>query len=193
MIVYAIILLFQISVVLGILRLLYKIIWYAAKLSALKRKIRKISDKGVKVETRRTPLKAFFGEAGEVDLVITKGLHRYEVCLVTFISNHSRWNFEKHRDGYFFEVRKYSRFFYKTDKHSEAPEHARQYNREFRMTRVPLKLSAPEGDAKRILLLYPTPREMTYTHHSYEIIDPGFVLAEHTVMTIDGFLELFLS
>ena len=98
-----------IAAVLFVLYSIYKVIWYIAKILVLLGKVSKLARGGVTVQWLRHPLKIIFGQKGVPIFTVGMSGKNYEVSVLSFISTHSRWNIEKTRTRYLFEVRKYNK------------------------------------------------------------------------------------
>ncbi|MBO5883380.1 MAG: hypothetical protein J6Q78_03125 [Clostridia bacterium] len=177
-----------ILVIAAILYGIYKVIWYLWKIFRFKVIMKKIS---ASVERKRGTWDTFFGEKGLVDLIVTLGDKKYEVCVLSFISTHGRWNIEKGYDGYFIESRRASTVFYKVYNHSEQGALAGEYKRESSVSRKMLDIT-PQSEEyeKQIFLLYPFPKKLTLTDSSYRELYIGDKIDGHEIMNIDVFLEL---
>lgn len=102
-----------IAAVLFVLYSIYKVIWYIVKILVLFGKVSKLARGGVTVQWLRHPLKIIFGQKGVPNFTVGMSGKNYEVSVLSFISTHSRWNIEKTRTRYLFEVRKYNKILYK--------------------------------------------------------------------------------
>ena len=101
-----------IAAVLFVLYSIYKVIWYIVKILVLFGKVSKLARGGVTVQWLRHPLKIIFGQKGVPIFTVGMSGKNYEVSVLSFISTHSRWNIEKTRTRYLFEVRKYKKILY---------------------------------------------------------------------------------
>jgi len=136
----------------------YKVVWYIRLLHRFRRRLRKA---GV------TPIPSFsalaFGKKGVTHFSATVEGERCEVAVLTFISNHSRWNIEKTRHHHYLEIRRYNNVFYDGYYNTgPEPEHSKDYRRESRLYRTMLHLTPPEEGGKKILLVHPRPNLLTY-------------------------------
>ena len=118
----------------------------------------------------------------------------YEVSILSFISTHSRWNIEKTRTRYLFEVRKYNKILYNVYNNSGTePELSKEYRRETRLYRKELYVSPiSEAYEKQIWLVFPKPRLLTYTDTGWEYLIAGSVVGGHEIMYAKDFFE-FIS
>ena len=187
-IIYALIV---IVVVAAVLYTIYKIIWYTVKMMILKSKLNKLASNFVGVNFVRPFYKIIFGPKGAPDFIMTRKGISYEVSVVSSISNHSRWNFEKTRNHCYLEVRKYGKWFYNLYKNSaDVPDHAKMYKRENKFSRHMLELSeVSDRCEKQILLLYPRPKMVTYTDTRLEYLKPGDKVMGHEIMYIEDLME----
>lgn len=108
-----------IAAVLFVLYSIYKVIWYIAKILVLLGKVSKLARGGVTVQWLRHPLKIIFGQKGVPIFTVGMSEKNYEVSILSFISTHSRWNIEKTRTRYLFEVRKYNKILYNVYNNSD--------------------------------------------------------------------------
>ncbi len=193
MFVIAFIYFLQISLCILVLYSLYKVIWYSVKMLALKKIIKELNSGNTTVTYKRNFLNIIFGKKGLVDFVVTTPEQKYEVSVISFISTHSRWNIEKTRNNYYVEARRFNKLFYKVDVHSEQPDHAIQYRRETRFQRSQLLLnSTREEGVRKILLIYPRPKQITYTASKYEYLTTGSLIEGYEIMYVEDLLKLVL-
>lgn len=170
---------------------IYKVIWYAVKILLLKILLIRMGDNGVKVESRRNFFNILFGKKGEVDCVIKTSAQKLEVSVISFVSTHGRWNFEKVRDGYYVECRRASSLFYKRYINTAQAEHAEQYKSESRIKRERLYITPKElSEAKQVLLLYPYPKCVTHTDSHYNELYVGDHVAGYEIMNIERMKEI---
>ena len=184
----------EISLCILILYSIYKVVWYTVKMLSLKKIIKTLNSENTTVTYKRNFINTIFGKKGVADFVVTTPTQKYEVSVISFISTHSRWNIEKTRNNYYIEARRYNKMFYKVDVHSEQPEHAIQYRRESRFQRCQLFLNPQkEEGVKKILLIYPPPKQITYTATQYEYLNTGSLVCGYEIMHADDFFELILK
>ena len=183
-----------IAAVLFVLYSIYKVIWYIAKILVLFGKVSKLARGGVTVQWLRHPLKIIFGQKGVPNFTVGMSGKNYEVSVLSFISTHSRWNIEKTRTRYLFEVRKYNKIIYNVYNNSGTePELSKEYRRETRLYRKELYvLPISEAYEKQIWLVFPKPRLLTYTDTGWEYLIAGSVVGGHEIMYAKDFFE-FIS
>lgn len=183
-----------IAAVLFVLYSIYKVIWYIVKILVLFGKVSKLAHGGVTVQWLRHPLKIIFGQKGVPNFTVGMSGKNYEVSVLSFISTHSRWNIEKTRTRYLFEVRKYNKILYNVYNNSGTePELSKEYRRETRLYRKELYVSPiSEAYEKQIWLVFPKPRLLTYTDTGWEYLIAGSVVGGHEIMYAKDFFE-FIS
>ena len=183
-----------IAAVLFVLYSIYKVIWYIVKILVLFGKVSKLARGGVTVQWLRHPLKIIFGQKGVPIFTVGMSEKNYEVSILSFISTHSRWNIEKTRTRYLFEVRKYNKILYNVYNNSGTePELSKEYRRETRLYRKELYVSPiSEAYEKQIWLVFPKPRLLTYTDTGWEYLIAGSVVGGHKIMYAKDFFE-FIS
>lgn len=180
-----------IAAVLFVLYSIYKVIWYIVKILVLFGKVSKLARGGVTVQWLRHPLKIIFGQKGVPIFAVGMSGKNYEVSVLSFISTHSRWNIEKTRTRYLFEVRKYNKILYNVYNNSGTePELSKEYRRETRLYRKELYVSPiSEAYEKQIWLVFPKPRLLTYTDTGWEYLIAGSVVGGHEIMYAKDFFE----
>lgn len=183
-----------IAAVLFVLYSIYKVIWYIVKILVLFGKVSKLARGGVTVQWLRHPLKIIFGQKGVPIFAVGMSGKNYEVSVLSFISTHSRWNIEKTRTRYLFEVRKYNKILYNVYNNSGTePELSKEYRRETRLYRKELYVSPiSEAYENQIWLVFPKPRLLTYTDTGWEYLIAGSVVGGHEIMYAKDFFE-FIS
>ena len=183
-----------IAAVLFVLYSIYKVIWYIVKILVLFGKVSKLARGGVTVQWLRHPLKIIFGQKGVPIFTVGMSGKNYEVSILSFISTHSRWNIEKTRTRYLFEVRKYNKILYNVYNNSGTePELSKEYRRETRLYRKELYVSPiSEAYDKQMWLVYPKPRLLTYTDTNWEYLIAGNIVGGHEIMYAKDFFE-FIS
>lgn len=183
-----------IAAVLFVLYSIYKVIWYIVKILVLFGKVSKLARGGVTVQWLRHPLKIIFGQKGVPIFTVGMSGKNYEVSVLSFISTHSRWNIEKTRTRYLFEVRKYNKILYNVYNNSGTePELSKEYRRETRLYRKELYVSPiSEAYDKQMWLVYPKPRLLTYTDTNWEYLIAGNIVGGHEIMYAKDFFE-FIS
>lgn len=173
----------------------YKVIWYIVKMFSFRAKMRKLGkEEGIRVEELRGLRGILLGTKGEADYYVTvKGI-RYEVSVISFISVHGRWSFEKTRIGHLIEVRRPPEFFYSKKRHLSVADSVHERKNELRLSRKALVLTPKEDEyAMQILLVYPAPMRITYADHQYTEIHSGDTVTNHVIMNIQDFLALVRS
>lgn len=183
-----------IAAVLFVLYSIYKVSWYIVKILVLFGKVSKLARGGVTVQWLRHPLKIIFGQKGVPIFTVGMSGKNYEVSVLSFISTHSRWNIEKTRTRYLFEVRKYNKTLYNVYNNSGTePELSKEYRRETRLYRKELYVSPiSEAYDKQMWLVYPKPRLLTYTDTNWEYLIAGNIVGGHEIMYAKDFFE-FIS
>lgn len=178
-----------IAAVLFVLYSIYKVIWYIVKILVLFGKVSKLARGGVTVQWLRHPLKIIFGQKGVPIFTVGMSGKNYEVSILSFISTHSRWNIEKTRTRYLFEVRKYNKILYNVYNNSGTePELSKEYRRETRLYRKELYVSPiSEAYDKQMWLVYPKPRLLTYTDTGWEYLIAGNIVGGHEIMYAKDF------
>lgn len=181
-----------IAAVLFVLYSIYKVIWYIVKILVLFGKVSKLARGGVTVQWLRHPLKIIFGQKGVPIFAVGMSGKNYEVSVLSFISTHSRWNIEKTRTRYLFEVRKYNKILYNVYNNSGTePELSKEYRRETRLYRKELYVSPiSEAYEKQIWLVFPKPRLLTYTDTGWEYLIAGNIVGGHEIMYAKDFFGL---
>lgn len=165
----------------------YKVIWYTNLLLRFRRRLRKA---GV------TPVPSFsalaFGRRCDVRFTVTVEGKEREVRVLTFISNHSRWNIEKTRQHYYLEVRRYNNIFYDGYYNTgPEPEHSKDYRRESRMYRGLTALAEGDGEGeKKILLVHPRPNLLTYASTNLAYLRAGDCVAGYEILYEEDFFAL---
>lgn len=187
LVLYALWILLELTLYALVIYTLYKIIWYPLKMLSMRMKLRKL---GSKVNFERGLFDMIFGQKGEVDFTADTPNLKYEVSVISFISNHSRWNIEKTREGYCIEVRRANKFFFNVNKHSERPESVVDDHGDFKLIRSGLLLD-PNDDlnTKKILLVYPRPKMLTYAHARLDVLYPGSVVAGYEIMYLEDLIN----
>ena len=168
---------------------IYKVIWYLIKMHSLKRKLEGL---GSSVKLERGIFDIMLGKKGVVDLTVDTPKAKYEVSVLSFISNHGRWNIEKIGNGYCAEAYRTNKIFFNAEKHSERPESVVDYRGEHRFQRTELLLEQREDPSvKQILLIYPRPEMLTYAHTRLDLLDSGSVIEGYEIMYLEDFLDTF--
>ncbi len=195
----AIMMALEILIAILVLYCIYKVIWYICKMCALNHKMKKLKKKGCTVVCLRGGFGRVFGARGTVDYRIITRSGVFEVSVISFISNHSRWNVEteynkeNNEEGFRIDVRRYNKLFYKAERHSERPDHAMDFRRESRISLTRLALPPRDENIRpedrRILLFYPKPRLLTRTTTRLDYLDPGDRLEDFEVMYLPNLLD----
>lgn len=171
----------------------YKGIWYAVCLFRLRRALRAMAGEGAEVRMLRRLIAVPFSAQGLPIARVSVNGREYVLSLLSFASVHSRWYVEMGAVPTV-EVRKRRRIFYSVEKHSEKPDAAIAYGREWRMARRPLRLaSAQEELAGQYLLVYPRPRELAVAGVQLSDLVHGDRLGAHTVAYLEDLPALMDS
>lgn len=181
---------------LGLLYFLYKALWYSVKMLSFRRKLKKLSKMGYRIESKSGLFGMLFGKKGALSFQIEIRGKMYDVHLISFSSVHGRWNIEWSEDGYFIEARRRHRFFYNQyNNSSDEPDFSREFRKESRVRRCVLHLSQKEADPseRKLLLTYPTPTLFTYTEKSFEYLKSGSVVHGYTVVYWEDLWAFLLS
>ena len=189
---YAIIILLT----LGLLYFLYKALWYSIKMLSFRRKLKKLSKMGYRIERKSGFFGMFFGKKGLLRFQMEIRGEMYDMHLISFPSVHGRWNIEWSEQGYFIEARRRHRFFYNQyNNSSDEPELSREFRKEARVHRCVLHLPQKEADPsdRKLLLVYPTPALFTYTEKSFEYLKSGSVVHGYTVVYFEDLWTFLLS
>lgn len=154
---------------------LCKVIWYTVKMLVFRFKLGKLKSNGLALEFKRPFYKMIFGKKGETDFIVSDKRERYAVSVISFVSTRGRWNIEQAQDHPYIEVRRYNRIFYNLYENSGTePEHSKDYRRETRLLRTRLYVSPEETSGeKRVLLIHPKPRLLTYTDTRFRYLGMG--------------------
>jgi len=183
-----IVLLFELLLCALMIYSVYKLIWYMIKLLHLCAILQKFKS-SIKVESSIFDI--IFHRKRAVDLTIDKRDVKYEVFVLSFISTQGRWNIEKERKGYSAEARRKNLIFYKNVKHSGTSEFASEFSRESRFQRIDLNLIKDEvPNTKKILLVYPRPKTLTYAHTKLEYLRSGSIVEGYEIMYLGDLLKL---
>ena len=170
---------------------IYKVIWYMIKLGALKKTFAKLTQNGASIIEYPKLSDLLFGKTGESKVLIEKGDAKYEFNVVSFISTRSRWNIEKARNNYYFEVRREAKLIPgKAKKHSVS---SHDYQKDIRMKKCILNVFDKKfnSEAKRFLLIYPSPKVLTYTDTAFKKLKSGDIVEGYEIIFIDDLKELF--
>ena len=168
----------------------YKLVWFAVKVMALSSTLKKLQEKGVQVIWHKKLSKAVFGKRGEPTFDVITPEQTYRVSLLSFISTHGRWNIEKTREHYYVEARHFNKWFYKVHNNTATAETEFDTRREMVIQRAELELPPKDESVKQILLVWPKPRALTYSHARCEHLTSGSRFEHFTVMHTEDFLEL---
>lgn len=183
---------FLILLILLLFYVLHKLCRYAVKLITLKSLLKDYNTGDIKITFLRKLHYMAFGPRGLTDFTIETPKKRYAVSVISFILENGRWNIEKTRNSYYVEARRRNDIFYRVEKNSGTePEFARDYRRESRIQRSELHLSTEKSESeKRILLIYPCPRSLTYTDSEIHYLNPGDRIEDYEIMYADELLDL---
>ena len=182
----------EIYLVFAFLRFIFRWIRYVHRLHGLKKIFKQMEKKGVNLTFRRKLHQIVFGKQGGVDIVLSKDDKKYGIALLTHRLSMGRWNIEKTRKRFFFEVY-LSTVFYRLNNSSEnIPDHVKEFGREREAVRKELNLTTPaDGYDKLFLLVFPTPRHLTYTETRHRHISAGDHIQPYEVIFADQLPTLF--
>lgn len=177
---------------LSLFYVLRKIFRYTVKLVTLKSLLKDYNSDKIKITFLRKLRHIAFGPRGETDFLIETPKKKYAVSAISFLLENGRWNIEKTRHSYYVEARRRNDIFYRVEKNSGTePEFARDYRRESRFQRSELHLSTEKSESeKRILLIYPCPRLLTYTDSEIHYLNPGDRIEDYEIMYADELIAL---
>ena len=177
---------------LSLFYVLRKLFRYAVKLITLKSLLKDYNSDKIKITFLRKLRHIAFGPRGETDFLIETPKKKYAVSVISFLLENGRWNIEKTRHSYYVEARRRNDIFYRVEKNSGTePEFARDYRRESRFQRSELHLSTEKSESeKRILLIYPCPRSLTYTDSEIHYLNPGDRIEDYEIMYADELIAL---
>lgn len=177
-------------IIIAIIYIWYKLVWFAVKVMALSSTLKKLQKKGVQVIWHKKLSKAVFGKRGEPTFDVITPTDTYRVTLLSFISTHGRWNIEKTKEHYYAEARHFNKWFYKVHNHSGTAETEFDARREMVIQRAELELPPKDESVKQILLLWPKPRALTYSHARCDHLTSGSRFEHFTVMHTEDFLDM---
>jgi hypothetical protein len=177
---------------LSLFYVLRKMFRYTVKLVTLKSLLKDYNSDKIKITFLRKLRHIAFGPRGQTDFIIETPKKRYAVSVISFLLENGRWNIEKTRHSYYVEARRRNDIFYRVEKNSGTePEFARDYRRESRFQRSELHLSTEKSESeKRILLIYPCPRALTYTDSEIHYLNPGDRIEDYEIMYADELIAL---
>ena len=168
---------------------IYKAIWYCIKMFSLHLFISLLKKKNICVKKYRSITDVMFKEKGGLWVEIDSDNMKYRICLLSFVSSHSRWNIEKNPRSYYVEVRKYNKLFYNLYNHSGIEsEQVKEFKRETKLKRCEMKFPEPitaDQNSQNILLIYPKPKLVTYTYDTFEYVDQGKIINSFKVMYLE--------
>lgn len=182
---------FYLCAIVAALYTVYKAIWYFIKLIRLRKHFEKLTENGATIIEYPKLSNLLFGKPGEPKILIEKGDAKYEFNVISFISARSRWNIEKARNNYYFEVRREAKLIPgKAKKHGVS---SHDYQKDIRMKKCILNVfdKKSDSDAKKILLIYPSPKVLTYTDSAFKKLSSGDVVEEYEIMFIEDLDEMF--
>ena len=182
----------EIYLVFLFLRFIFRWIRYVHRLHTLKTIFKQMEKTGVAVTYNRKLRNIIFGKQGGVDIILSKDGQKYGIALLTHRLSMGRWNIEKTRKRFFFEVY-LSTVFYRLNNSSEnIPDHVKEFGREREAVRKELNLTA-EADRfhKLCLLVYPSPKHLTYTETRHRQISRGDRIEQYDVIFADQLPTLF--
>lgn len=170
--------------------IIYKLAWYTVKIMALSSTLKKLEKKGVQLVWHKKLTSALFGKRGEPTFDAITPTDTYRITLLSFISTHGRWNIEKTKEHYYIEARHFNKWFYKVHKNTETAEVEFDARRELVIQRAKLELPPKDDSAKQILLIWPKPKNLTYSHARCEHLVSGSKFEHFEIMHAEDFLEL---
>ena len=168
----------------------YKAIWYLIKIIRLRKHFEKLTQNGASIIEYPKLLDLLFSKIGEPKILIEKGDAKYEFNVISFISTRSRWNIEKARNNYYFEVRREAKLIPgKAKKHSIS---SHDYQKDVRFKKCILNVfdKKSDSDAKRILLIYPSPKVLTYTDSAFKKLQSGDMVEGYEIVFVNDLNEL---
>ena len=168
--------------------IIYKIAWYTVKIMALSSTLKKLEKKNIQVTWHKQLPSALFGKRGEPTFDVITPTDTYRVTLLSFISTHGRWNIEKTKEHYYVEARHFNKWFYKVHKNTETAEVEFDARRELVIQRAELELPPRDDSVKQILLIWPKPQNLTYSHARCEHLVNGSKLEHFEIMHAENFL-----
>ena len=188
---WAVLIIFSVLITVYLIYCLFCFFRYLLKKSALKKKVKALQKSGWTVEFQK-PI-GFLRKIGETNFIVSRGEKRYSVSVLTHPSLRARWNIEKARnDHFYFGVYIYSKIFYGLYNNSGTePEHSKDLRREWALKSKRLYLTRPQEEEEKLLLIYPKPREVTYTEASLNYVAPGMTLLGYRILYAEDFWALF--
>ncbi|MBQ7826839.1 MAG: hypothetical protein IJX47_00950 [Clostridia bacterium] len=181
----------EICLVFAFLRCIYRWIRYFFRLCALRKTFKKLTRAGITVTYKRKLRQIVFGKKGGVDIVLTVGEKKYGIALLTHRLGMGRWNIERTRSHYYFEVRKSSVLFNLQRSSENLPDHVKDFGKEKQVSRKLLDLSASAEEYDRLyLLVYPKPKYLTYTETRYQYLYEGDPLEDYEILFANGLQRL---
>ena len=188
----AIIMAMEIYLIFLFVRFVFRWIRYLHKLSALSKQLRQLSDQGISVNFKRRLREIVFGKKGAVDIVLAKDGKQYGIALLTHRLSMGRWNIEKTRHHYYFEIYLPSVFYRLNNSSENIPDHVKDFGREQQARREEMNFAPSIESYDRLyLLVYPTPKHLTYTETRYIHLSNGEKLGEFSVIGADRLSTLF--
>ena len=175
-------------IIITIIYIWYKLVWFAVKVMALSSTLKKLQKKGVQVIWHKKLSKAVFGKRGEPTFDVITPEQTYRISLLSFISTHGRWNIEKTKEHYYVEARHFNKWFYKVHKNSETAEIEFDARRELVIQRAKLELPPRDDSVKQILLIWPKPKNLTYSYARCEHLVNGSRFEHFEIMHAEDFL-----
>ena len=191
-IIYAIYAVFTILVTVLILYTIYKFIWYAIKMISFRVKLKRLNRNNINISFKRNFFAMIFGKKGDVDFILSSPTEKCEVCIISFISIHGRWNFQKERSGDYVEAFRNNKIFYKVNVHSESNNCGIDNANESKFQRCRLNLTPiNQNYSRQILLIYPKPKLLTKTNFKLEYLNSGDLVENHEVIIGNEFFREF--
>lgn len=188
----AIIMALEIYLIFLFVRFLLRWIRYLRTLSALKKQFKQLTQAGITVTYKRKLREIVFGKKGSVDIVLAKDGKLYGIALLTHRLSMGRWNIEKTRRHYYFEIYLPSVFYRLNNSSENIPDHVKDFGREQQARREEMNFfPTAEGYDKLYLLVYPTPKNLTYTETRYTHLQQGDRISDFELIFADQLLQLF--
>ncbi len=190
--VQAIIMAIELYLIFLFVRFIYRWILYLRRLSALKKQFKQLSKQGIAVTYKRTIREIVFAKKGAVDLVLAKDGKQYGVALLTHRLSMGRWNIEKTRRHYYFEIYMPTVFYRLNNSSENIPDHVKDFGREQQARRELMEFApSVQGYDKLFLLVYPLPHYLTYTETRYTHLHSGDKIGEFEIISADRLPHLF--
>lgn len=188
----AIIMALEIYLIFLFVRFLFRWIRYLRTLSALKKQFKQLTQAGITVTYKRKLREIVFGKKGSVDIVLAKDGKLYGIALLTHRLSMGRWNIEKTRRHYYFEIYLPSVFYRLNNSSENIPDHVKDFGREQQARREEMSFTpSVAGYDKLYLLIHPSPKYLTYTETRYIHLQKGNHIGDFELIFADQLLQLF--